>query len=134
MGPVMFPLLVLDAGLKVLAQICPGTSGVVNLLVLVGEAKVVRKARCRKCEDDRFLDVVVCGAVVFDFLFGCCSAQMFLAASSAAVYASWSVEVVAVSGQGRCGRGGTGSMIGLLASSRIGVLVSKSMMENTAAR
>ncbi len=95
----------------------------VNLLVLVGEAKVVRKARCRECDDDRFLDVVVCGAVVFYFLFGCCSAQMFLAASSAAIYAAWSVEVVAASGRGRCEHDGTGSMIGLLASSRIGVLV-----------
>ncbi len=35
----------------------------------------------------------------------------------------------------RCGRrGGTGSMMELLAASRIGVLVSRSMMENTAAR
>ena len=40
----------------------------VNLLVLVGEAGVVRKARCRECEDDRVLDVVVGGAVVFGFV------------------------------------------------------------------
>jgi hypothetical protein len=58
----------LNAGLKVLVQICPGMSGVVNLLVLVGEAGVVRKARCRECEDDRILDVVVGGAVVFGFV------------------------------------------------------------------
>jgi hypothetical protein len=32
------------------------------------------------------------------------------------------------------GRGGTASMIGLLAASRIGVFVSRSMIENTAAR
>ena len=38
-GPVMFPLPVfLDAGLEVLAQICPDAGDVVNLLVLVGEA------------------------------------------------------------------------------------------------
>jgi hypothetical protein len=54
--------------LKVLAQVCPGTSGVVNLLVLVGEAGVVHKVRCRECEDGRVLDVVVGGAVVFDFV------------------------------------------------------------------
>ncbi len=40
----------------------------VNLLVLVGEAGVVREARCRQYEDDRVLDVVVGGAVVFDFV------------------------------------------------------------------
>ena len=40
----------------------------VNLLVLVGEAGVVREARCRECEDDRVLDVVVGGVVVFDFV------------------------------------------------------------------
>ena len=54
--------------MKVLAQVCPGASGVVNLLVLVGEAGVVREARCRQYEDDRVLDVVVGGAVVFDFV------------------------------------------------------------------
>ena len=40
----------------------------VNLLVLVGEAGVVREARSCECEDDRVLDVVVGGAVVFDFV------------------------------------------------------------------
>ena len=28
----------------------------------------MRKAGCRECEDDRVLDVVVGGAVVFDFV------------------------------------------------------------------
>ena len=54
--------------MKILAQDRPGASGVVNLLVLVGKAGVVREARCRECEDDRVLDVVVDGAVVFDFV------------------------------------------------------------------
>jgi hypothetical protein len=58
----------LDAGLKVLAQFCPGINGVVNLLVLVGEAGVVCKAGCRENKDDRVLDVVVGGAVVFGFV------------------------------------------------------------------
>ena len=30
----------------------------------------MRKARCRKCEDDRVLDVVVGRAVVLDFVVG----------------------------------------------------------------
>ena len=64
-------------------------------------------------------------------LLGCCSAQSFSAASSAAIYAACSAGVAVASGRGR---GGTASMIGLLAASRIGVLVSRSMMENTAAR
>ena len=38
------------------------------------------------------------------------------------------------SGRGRCGRGGTGSMMGLLAALRIGVLMSRSMIEKTATR
>ncbi len=38
------------------------------MLVLVGEAGVVRKAGFRECEDDRVLDVVVGGAVIFDFV------------------------------------------------------------------
>ncbi len=67
-------------------------------------------------------------------LFGCWSAQSCSASSSAAMYAACSAGVSVASGRGRCGRGGTGSMIGLLAASRIGVLVSRSMMENTAAR
>ena len=51
--------------MKVLAQVCPGTSGVINLLVLVGEAGVVCKVGCSKCKDDRVLYVFVSGAVVF---------------------------------------------------------------------
>ena len=62
------PRCFLDAGLKILAQIGPSTSGVVNLLVLVGEAGVVREAGCREREDDCVLDVVIGGAVVFDFV------------------------------------------------------------------
>ena len=54
--------------MKVLVQVWPGASGVVNLLVLVGEAGVVCEARCREREDDRVLDVVVGRAVVFDFV------------------------------------------------------------------
>ncbi len=64
----------------------------------------------------------------------CCSAQRFSAALFAAMYAACSAGVAVASGRGRHGRGGTASMIGLLAASRIGVLVSRSMMENTAAR
>ena len=67
-------------------------------------------------------------------LFGCCSAQSCSAASSVAMYAAFSAGVAVESGRGRCGRGGTGSMMGFLAALRIGVLVSRSMMENTAAR
>ena len=67
-------------------------------------------------------------------LFGCCSAQRFSAASSAAIYAACSAGSAVASGRGRCGRGGTASIIGLLAASRIGVFVSRSMIENTAAR
>ena len=53
-------------------------------------------------------------------LFGCYSAQRFSAASSVAIYAACLVGVAVANGQGRCGCGGTGSMIGLLAASRIG--------------
>ena len=67
-------------------------------------------------------------------LLGCCNAQRVSAASSAAIYAACSAGVAVASGRGRCGRGGTGSMMGLLAASRIGVLVSRLMIENTAAR
>jgi len=67
-------------------------------------------------------------------LYGCCNAQSVSAASSAAIYAARSAGVAVASGRGStCGRGGTGSMMGLLAASRIGVLVSRSMVENMAA-
>ena len=54
--------------MEILAKVGPSTSGVVDLLVLVGEAGVVREAGCRECEDDRVLDVVIGGAVVFDLV------------------------------------------------------------------
>ena len=54
--------------MEVLAKVGPSTSGVVDLLVLVGEAGVVREAGCRECKDDGVLDVVVGGAVVFDLV------------------------------------------------------------------
>ena len=53
-------------------------------------------------------------------LFGCCSAESCSAASSSAMYAACSAGVAVERGRGRCGRGGTGSMMGLLAASRIG--------------
>ena len=64
----MFPLPCFGCEIEGLGADLPRYEWRGKLVVLVGEAGIVRKARCRECEDDRVLDVIVGGAVIFDFV------------------------------------------------------------------
>ena len=54
--------------MEVRAEVGPGAGGVVNLLVLVCECRVVGEARGGECEDDDILYVFVGWAMILDFI------------------------------------------------------------------